>query len=495
MSGGRFDTIATRLAFAIVLAMVLAIALEMLVGFGKAYLASAPGAKAVVSPRGVYVFNGYRQPRFVINLSGQPDLLVRVGKIAAAASFIDAVTEADRARIVSQLNRPGFRLAIRDLPLSGLDSGDRLNLSLLRKLVALELETSEDRVEIGVRKLDADSSIKGKAIATSEARDALVVQIGLRDGHWLLVTIPDYVPRHISPRDVAATLIPLMLLVGLLAVWQARRLAAPIEEFSRAAERLGVDASATAPPLPESGPRELRTTIRAFNLMQERLRRFVEDRTQMLAAMSHDLRTPLNRLRLRAEFIEDAEQQRKMFIDLEAMNVMIDSTLAFVRDDAGREERRLVDLGILVEDVCEDATDAGGTVSYSGPLGMNIHCRPIAIGRAITNMVDNAVKYGGGARVRVLHMQERVVIEVEDEGPGIPSDELEKVFVPFYRLERSRNAATGGVGLGLSAARTIAREHGGDISLANRHGGGLSARMELPYFYGTTSAFRQPSVS
>jgi signal transduction histidine kinase len=489
MRGGRFDTIATRLAFAIVLAMVLAIALEMLVGFGKAYLASAPGAKAVVFPRGVYVFNGYRQPRFVINLTGQPDLLVRVGKIAAAASFIDAVTEADRARVVSQLNRPEFRLHIRDLPLAGLDSGDRVNLGLLRKLVALETKTPEDRVEIGVRRLDADS-IEGRAIATSEARDALLVQIGLRDGHWLLVTIPDYVARHISLRDVAATLIPLMLLVGLLAVWQARRLAAPIEEFSRAAERLGLDASATAPPLPESGPRELRTTIRAFNLMQERLRRFVEDRTQMLAAMSHDLRTPLNRLRLRAEFIEDAEQQRKMFIDLEAMNVMIDSTLAFVRDDAGHEERRLVDLGILVEDVCEEAKDAGGTVSYSGPLGMNIHCRPIAIGRAITNMVDNAIKYGGEARVRVLRMQERVVIEVEDAGPGIPSDELEKVFVPFYRLERSRNSATGGVGLGLSAARTIAREHGGDISLANRQGGGLSARMELPYFYSTTSAYR-----
>jgi signal transduction histidine kinase len=477
MRAWRFDTIATRLAFAIVLAMILAIALEMLVAFGKAYLAAAPSAKAIVSPTGVYVFNGYRQPRFVINLTGQPDLLVRVGRIAAAASFVDAVTGSDRARVVSQFSRPDFRLSIRDVPMSGLDSGDRVNLRLFRKLIALQLGAGEDGVEVDVRSLDA-GSIEGKAIAPTQSRDALVVQIALRDGRWLLITIPNYSARHISLWGVAGTLTPLMVLVGLLAVWEARRLAAPIKQFSRAAERLGVDT--TAPPLPESGPRELRTTIRAFNRMQERLRRFVEDRTQMLAAMSHDLRTPLNRLRLRAEFIEDAEQQRKMFVDLEAMNVMIDSTLAFVRDDASLEPRRLVDLGILVEDVCEDATDAGGRVSYSGPRGMNIHCRPIAIGRAVANLVDNAVKYGGETRVRLLKMQARVVIEVEDEGPGIPIDELEKVFVPFYRLERSRNAASGGVGLGLSAARTVAREHGGDISLANRHGGGLCARMELP---------------
>jgi signal transduction histidine kinase len=201
----------------------------------------------------------------------------------------------------------------------------------------------------------------------------------------------------------------------------------------------------------------------------------------MLAAMSHDLRTPLNRLRLRAEFIEDGEQQRKMFADLEAMNTMIDTTLAFVRDDVDREPRRLVNLGVLLQDVCEDAADAGGAVSYLGPREMNVHCRPTAIARAVANLVDNAVKYGRAARVSLVRDSEHVIIEVEDDGPGIPVNEQEKVFAPFYRLEGSRNAATGGVGLGLSVARTVVREHGGDITLANRAGGGLCARLVLPW--------------
>jgi signal transduction histidine kinase len=257
-----------------------------------------------------------------------------------------------------------------------------------------------------------------------------------------------------------------------------RKLAAPIRHFADAAERLGVDT--TMPPLAERGPHELRTAIRAFNRMQERLRRFVDDRTQMLAAMSHDLRTPLNRMRLRAEFIEDAEQQRKMFADLEAMNAMIDTTLAFARDDACREPRKLVDLGILVEDVCEDVADAGGNASFSGPHGVNVRCRPTAVSRAVANLIENAVKYAGAARVRVMPENDHVVIAVEDDGPGVPVEQQERVFAPFYRLEPSRNPDTGGVGLGLSVARTIAREHGGDIVLANRPGGGLCARLELP---------------
>jgi signal transduction histidine kinase len=277
---------------------------------------------------------------------------------------------------------------------------------------------------------------------------------------------------------MAMVLSPLFVLFGLLSVAAGRKLAAPIRHFADAAERLGVDT--TMPPLAERGPHELRTAIRAFNRMQERLRRFVDDRTQMLAAMSHDLRTPLNRMRLRAEFIEDAEQQRKMFADLEAMNAMIDTTLAFARDDACREPRKLVDLGILVEDVCEDVADAGGNASFSGPHGVNVRCRPTAVSRAVANLIENAVKYAGAARVRVMPENDHVVIAVEDDGPGVPVEQQERVFAPFYRLEPSRNPDTGGVGLGLSVARTIAREHGGDIVLANRPGGGLCARLELP---------------
>jgi signal transduction histidine kinase len=215
-------------------------------------------------------------------------------------------------------------------------------------------------------------------------------------------------------------------------------------------------------------------------LMQERLRRFLNDRTQMLAAISHDLRAPLARLRLRAEFVEDTEQQRKMFGDLQAMNAMIDTTLAFAADDARQEPRRLVDLGVLVEDVCEDATDAGGSVSCAGSRGIEISCRPSTIRRAVTNLIDNAVKYAGAARVRIVREQSRIVIVIDDDGPGIPAEEQEKVFAPFYRLDPARDPEKAGVGLGLSVARTIARQHGGDVTLANRDDGGLSVRLELP---------------
>jgi signal transduction histidine kinase len=272
-----------------------------------------------------------------------------------------------------------------------------------------------------------------------------------------------------------ASLVFVALLIALLT---ARRLARPIREFAIASERLGVDL--TAPPLAVRGPQELRATIQAFNRMQDRLRRFLEDRTQMLAAISHDLRAPLARLRLRAELVTDGEQQRRMFDDLEIMNAMIDSTLAFARDDSRHEPRRLVDIGVLVGDICEDAADSGGKVFYLGPRGIDVPCRPTLVHRAVVNLIDNAVKYGCAARVRIDRDGDRVLIVVDDDGPGIPADEQERVFAPFYRLEAARDPGKAGVGLGLSVARTVAREHGGDVRLRNRHDGGLSARIELP---------------
>jgi signal transduction histidine kinase len=196
--------------------------------------------------------------------------------------------------------------------------------------------------------------------------------------------------------------------------------------------------------------------------------------------MSHDLRAPLARLRLRAEFVDDEEQQRRMFTDLDAMNAMIDGTLAFARDNAKQEPRRLVDLSSLVEDICEDAADAGGQVVYSGPRTLDVLCRPGMMRRAIANLIENAMKYGGHARVNLERAPDQIAITVEDDGPGIPIEEQEKVFAPFYRGTPARDPDKGGVGLGLSVARTIAREHGGDITIKNRPQGGLSARIELP---------------
>jgi len=205
----------------------------------------------------------------------------------------------------------------------------------------------------------------------------------------------------------------------------------------------------------------------------------------MMAAMSHDLRTPLTRLRMRIEMAEGLEDQQKMLDEVDMMTGMVESILSFTRDDAKQEARSLVDLSALIEGICEDAADAGDKATFSGPRGVTISCRPTAMRRAISNLVDNAVKYGRTkygrtAAVTLASEGDRVVILVEDEGPGIPRSEREKVFEPFYRIGSDRDPSTGGVGLGLSVTRFIVWEHGGDITLTSRKGGGLSVRLELP---------------
>ena len=218
----------------------------------------------------------------------------------------------------------------------------------------------------------------------------------------------------------------------------------------------------------------------AFNRLQERLRRFNDDRTRMMGAMSHDLRTPLTRLRIRIEMVQALEDQQKMLDEVDMMSGMVESILSFARDDAKKEPRSLVDLTALVEGICQDAADAGEKVTFSGPRGVTISCRPTAMRRAVSNLVDNAVKYGGKADVTLAPEAGRLTILVEDEGPGISRSEREKVFEPFYRSGNARDPSTGGVGLGLSVTRSIVWEHGGDIDLSARRGGGLAARIELP---------------
>lgn len=389
--------------------------------------------------------------------------------IATVTQAVDSVPPNERARVLADIRGP-LKVRISVMPPAGAPAGSLGVAELLRH--HLEIEFGHHQREILVR---ARVPANG-AGAAGEPVNA--VEVRLADGSWLVFSAPPGFLVHFSLVRLAVRLGFLTLVIGVLSAIAARRLARPIADFAAAAERLGVDTG--APPLAERGPRELRAATRAFNRMQERLRRFVADRTQMLAAMSHDLRTPLTRLRLRTEFIEDPELQRKVLADLDEMSAMVESTLAFARGDGESEPRVQVDLGLLVEGVCEDATDGGSAVTFTGPRGVDVSCRPKALRRAVANLIENAVKYGGSARVAVIPERERVVIAVEDDGPGIPTEELEKVFAPFYRVDRSRNRDTGGVGLGLAVARTVARGHGGDVTLANRAEGGLSARLELP---------------
>lgn len=398
------------------------------------------------------------------------------GRIVNAVQILGARPKGERTTIAAALNTPAIGIVLRDAP--AIAKGDEIGFGT-HKLGHLLLATVADLREVP---LIADRSALSGTVDPF-AREAparpgdLLVQVALPQDQWALLNVSG-ANFKFSWQRLAVRMGIWFLIIGLFSVVAARRLAEPIGDFGRAAEQLGTGQDVS--PLAERGPRELRVATRAFNQMQERLRRFLEDRTRMLAAISHDLRTPLARLRLRAEFIEDEDQRAETRADLDAMSQMIRATLDFARDDALREQANLVDLGVLVADICDDIAELGGDVLLADASHISARCQPTAIRRAVANLVENAVKYGGGARVELVREANGVVIVVDDHGPGIPVDEQERVFAPFYRLEQSRNRDTGGVGLGLAVSRNIAREHGGDVKLSNRTPSGLRARLELP---------------
>jgi signal transduction histidine kinase len=251
----------------------------------------------------------------------------------------------------------------------------------------------------------------------------------------------------------------------------------PMRRLAAAAEALG--RGEATEPLPETGPEDIRHTAEAFNRMQERLKRFVADRTRMLAAIGHDLRTPITSLRLRAEFVGDPDIREKMLATIDEMQKMTEATLTFAREESAAEETRSVDLGALVQSLSDDLADVGHDVTFDNGLRVNYRCRADSLRRAIRNLIENAVRYGKRARVAIAKNTDSIDIIVEDDGPGIPPELAEQAFMPFFRFEDSRNRETGGVGLGLAIARNIVRNHGGDIRLVN-HASGLRAIVTLP---------------
>ncbi|MEX2618016.1 MAG: ATP-binding protein [Alphaproteobacteria bacterium] len=306
----------------------------------------------------------------------------------------------------------------------------------------------------------------------------LTLSIGMQDGRWMnvetLVTPPP--PSWAVPTlsMVGGTAVVLVIIVIVL----VRRVTRPLAQLASAAESLGRGADTA--PLAEEGPLDIRRTTEAFNRMQERLQRFVRDRTQMLAAISHDLRTPITSIRLRAEFIEDAELRDRIIATLAEMQRMTEATLAFAREDVTAEPSRIVDIAALVDSVAADLADTGMDIACDPAERIDITGRPDALKRVFRNLIENAVAYGQRARVAISTSQGDAIITIEDDGPGIPEAARERVFEPFVRLEESRNRETGGIGLGLAIARTIVRAHGGDIALDNAAGGGLRVTVTLP---------------
>ena len=298
--------------------------------------------------------------------------------------------------------------------------------------------------------------------------EVLEVSVHLLDGIWLNVAAPAVRFTPFWRSRMSGSIFIMGLLVFVVSVWAVRRATAPLRLFEKAAERLGRDVN--APPMNEEGPREVRRAARSFNEMQRRLKAYFEDRTHMLAAISHDLRTPITRLRLRAELIEDEEQQKKILDDLAQMEEMIVATLAFARDEATSETDVRFDLAVTLQSLCDDATDSGSKASYLGPDKLAFTGRAVALMRVFLNLIDNAIKYGGQADIVVEQDARAVTIHIDDAGPGIPESEWQRVFDPFYRVEGSRNRETGGVGLGLAVVRSVVAAHGGEISF---NSGGL----------------------
>lgn len=300
---------------------------------------------------------------------------------------------------------------------------------------------------------------------------------------------PRRLPRF--PRRVVTNMLVTFAVLSVLSFFAMRWVTRPLHRLAQAAEDLGRDIN--RPPLPENGPREVRRAARAFNAMQERLSRYIRTRTGILTAMSHDLKTPITRLRLRAELLEQTETREKFVRDLGEMESMVNSTLGYMRGLDDREPLRAIDVRALAEALQADAEELGKPVRIVGqPVG-SFFGKPEGLKRCLQNLLDNALRYGSDVELEIEDSLDKLVLHVRDRGPGIPEEQLERVFEPFYRLETSRNPGTGGTGLGLSIARNIAQSMGGDVTLRNREGDGLEATMVLPRSRTGMAADQQPS--
>jgi len=307
--------------------------------------------------------------------------------------------------------------------------------------------------------------------------NAIGLSVKLAQGNWLNIAYAKPWKERFWTSHAVSTFLTTAIVLSIILVIAIRGITRPMRRMAAAAEALGRGEMVT--PLPETGPRDIRHTAQAFNRMQERLQRFIADRTRMLAAIGHDLRTPITSLRLRAEFVNDGEIREKMLGTINEMQKMTEATLTFAREDSAAEETRAVDLSALVQSLSDDLTDMGHDVTFDNGLKVSYRCRPDALRRALRNLIENATRYGKRARIGMKPHVDGIDIIIEDDGPGIPANMTEQVFMPFFRIEDSRNEETGGVGLGLSIARNIIRNHGGDIRLVN-HASGLQAIVTLP---------------
>lgn len=392
---------------------------------------------------------------------------VAATRIATLARLLDATAPPERDALLRAAARTLPTLRIASWPASA-PAGTASE--------ALAAHTVVQRVR--------DGFARSLAITDLDAADTPPgIRIGIvtPEGARFSALVPDDDRPPIRQGAIVVTFLFLAVVLSLVTVWAARALTRPLARLAQAAEAFGTRMNVVA--LPEGGPQEVIAVAQALDRMRARVRRLVDDRTQMLAAISHDLRTPITRLRLRAEFIEDDHARTMTLRDLDQMNGLVEAALSFVRDGQSGEERAvtLVDVASLVQTVSDAFADVGADVRVAATRHVLVRGRPEELQRAVTNLVDNAVKYGGGARLRIVQTEHVVAVEVGDDGPGIPDSEREAMLQPFVRGDRARNLDTAsGFGLGLSIVVAIAEAHDGRLILTNRSPRGLTARLELP---------------
>lgn len=316
-----------------------------------------------------------------------------------------------------------------------------------------------------------------RVIATETSPHHVLFQIDLVDGNTIILQTDWSHGAEYEPSLLVRLGIILAAIMGFSFV-AVRWVTHPLQQLANAAEELGNDIN--RPPLDENSPLEVSRAAHAFNVMQQRLRRHIQDRTQLLAAISHDLKTPITRLRLRTELLDNPNMRSRFQKDLDEMEKLVIATLDFMRGVDQQEPMQLIDIMALLESLQADAQEMKQTVTIHGSTQSPYRGKPSALKRCLNNLLDNAFKYGHSATLFVEDSETCCVIRILDEGPGIPQEHLETVFTPYYRLESSRNRDTGGTGLGLSIAQDIAHLHGGHLSLHNKASGGLEAILALP---------------
>jgi signal transduction histidine kinase len=396
---------------------------------------------------------------FLIHRPDQPDPSIDRGhnQLTTLAQLLGTAPAAERPRLLADIAKTFPQLEIEALPPDSVGGGDADNP---------ELRSLRRRLGNGYR-----------TFPLSRGEDTGKVGIALPDGTMISARLLRQRPFWQGPWML--TLLFAVVSVTLLGLWAARALTAPLSSFAKAAEDFSLNGAAA--PLPERGPEEIRSVAKALNRMRERITTLIDDRTKMLAAISHDLRTPITRMRLRAEFIEDDAHRSRMLRDLEQMRSMLEAVLSFLRNDRKLESMTLVDIASTLQLVTDQFADMGHKVAYDGPEHAMATVRPDDLRRSVTNLVENAVRFGGETTIRLKVSPDIVTIEVEDDGPGISDARKEVMLEPFVRGDDARNMdEAAGFGLGLSIARTIAIAHHGALSLNDRQPHGLIVRIQLP---------------